>query len=61
MSNAPIKKHIGRHCQITTMLNEKKVVGKIVNVVENWIEVETKKNTEFVNAEFIASFKIIAD
>ncbi len=51
------KKNMGRECQITTML-EKKVTGKIVGVAGNWVEVATKNETEFINAEFIERFRI---
>ncbi len=49
---------MGRDCQITTML-EKKVTEKIVGVADNWVEIATKKETEFINAEFIERFRII--
>jgi len=52
------KRNIGRDCQITTML-ERKVSGKIVGVTGNWIEIATKKDTEYINAEFIERFRIL--
>ncbi len=52
------KRNIGRNCQITTML-ERKVAGRIAGVEGNWIEIETRKNTEYINAEFIERFRIV--
>ena len=34
------------------------VVGKIIDIIENWIQVETKKGIVLVNAEFIQSIQI---
>jgi hypothetical protein len=52
------KRNIGRDCQIMTML-ERKVSGKIVGVTDNWVEVVTKKDTEYINAEFIERFRLL--
>lgn len=58
MSIEAFKRNIGRNCQITTMI-ERKVTGRIIGVESNWIEIETKGNTEFINAEFIERFRIL--
>jgi uncharacterized protein DUF6897 len=58
MTNEIVNKYIGKNCKISTGSYGTTVVGKIVNVIENWIEVETKKGIELVNAEFIQSIKI---
>ncbi len=55
MSVEPLKKHIGRLCHITTLL-EKKVTGEIISIEGNWVAVKTKRNTEYINAEFIERF-----
>ncbi|MDF2593316.1 MAG: hypothetical protein K0S75_2782, partial [Clostridia bacterium] len=31
---------------------------KIIDVNENWIEVETKKGNELINAEYVQSIKV---
>lgn len=35
------------------------VQGKILEVKENWIEVETKKDIQIINADFIQSIKMV--
>jgi len=58
MSNEIIKKYIGKKCNISTGTFGINVVGKIINVEENWIEVEMKKGNELINSEFVQSIKI---
>lgn len=58
MTNEVIKKYIGKNCKISTGSFGTNVIGKIIDVSENWIEVETKKGKELINAEFIQSIKI---
>lgn len=59
MINELIKKYIGKNCLISTGSFGTNVKGKIIDVNENWLEVETKKGKELINAEFIQSIKII--
>jgi len=58
MTNEVIKKYIGKTCKISTGSFGTNAIGKIIDVNENWIEVETKKGNELINAEFIQSIKI---
>lgn len=58
MTNEIIKKYIGKNCRISTGSFGTNVVGKIIDVNENWIEIETKKGIEVINAEFIQSIKV---
>lgn len=58
MTNEVIKKYIGKDCRISTGSFGTNVIGKILDVNENWIEVETKKGNELVNAEYVQSIKI---
>ncbi len=58
MTNELIKKYIGKNCHISTGTFGVNVVGKILTINENWIEVETKKGIELVNSEFIQNIKI---
>lgn len=53
MTNEVIKKYIGKKCKISTGSLGTNVVGIIIDLNENWIEVETKKGKELINAEFI--------
>ena len=59
MTNEIIKKYMGKYCKITTGSMGTTVAGKIRDVNENWIEVETKKGNELVNADFVQSIKIV--
>ncbi|MFT5871152.1 MAG: hypothetical protein ACI8WT_000050 [Clostridium sp.] len=58
MTNEVIKKYIGKKCRISTGSFGTTVIGIILDVNENWIEVETKKGNELINAEFVQSIKI---
>lgn len=58
MTNEILKKYVGKECIISTGTFGTNVTGKIMHVNENWIEVETKKGKELINAEFVQSVKI---
>jgi hypothetical protein len=58
MTNEVIKKYIGKRCKISTGSFGTNVEGEIINVNENWLEVETKKGKELINADFIQSIKV---
>lgn len=58
MTNEVIKKYIGKNCKISTGSFGTNVAGKIIDVNENWIEVETKKGKELINADFIQNIKV---
>ncbi len=60
MSIEAFKKNIGRKCQIITMI-ERNVKGRITGVEGNWIEIETKRNTEYINAEFIERLRVLSN
>ncbi len=53
-----IKKYIGRVCKITTGSYGTTTNGKILDVKENWIELETHKGIELMNAEFVQNIKV---
>lgn len=59
MTNEIIKKYLGESCKITSGSFGTNVIGKIIDINENWIEVETKKGKELINAEFVQSIKIL--
>ena len=60
MTNEVIKKCIDKNCMILCARSGgiNVVTGKIVSIADNWIEVECKKNTVLVNAEFVQSIEI---
>lgn len=58
MTNEVIKKYIGMNCKISTGSFGTNVVGKIIDVNENWLEVETKKGKELINADFVQNIKV---
>lgn len=53
-----IKKYIGRVCKITTGSYGSTTTGKILDVKENWIELDTRKGIELMNAEFVQNIKV---
>lgn len=59
MTNEIIKKNIGKICKISSGSFGTNVKGKIIDVKDNWIEIETKKGYELVNADFIQSIKVL--
>ena len=58
MTNELIQKYLGKRCQVSTGSYGIKVIGIIIDVKENWIEIETKKGLELVNSEFIQNIKV---
>ncbi|CAH2213250.1 conserved protein of unknown function [Tepidibacter aestuarii] len=58
MTNELVKKYLGKNCHISTGTFGVNVVGKIINISENWIEIETKKGNELINSEFIQNIKL---
>lgn len=58
MINELMKKYMGKRCSISTGTFGINVDGKIIEINENWIEVEAKKGNELINAEFIQRIKI---
>lgn len=58
MANEAIKKCIGKKCKISTGPYGTNLVGEIIAINENWIEIETKKGSQFINAEFVQSIYI---
>jgi len=60
MANEVIKKCIGKNCRLlsTGSAGITVVTGKIIDVNEIWIEIETKKGNVFVNAEFVQSIEM---
>ncbi len=59
MTNEVINKYIGKNCKISTGSFGTTVKGKIIEVKENWIEVQTKNGNELINADYIQSVKIM--
>jgi predicted secreted protein len=53
-----IKKFIGKVCKITTGSYGTTTSGKIIDVKENWIELETQKGIELMNADFVQNIKV---
>lgn len=58
MTNEMIKRYVGKKCKISTGSFGTTIVGIIIEVNENWLEVETKKGKELINADFIQSIKL---
>jgi len=60
LKNEIIKKFEGKRCKITTGALGTTVRGKIIEINDDWIEIETSKGMEIINADFIQSIKILA-
>jgi len=60
LKNEIIKKIEGERCKITTGALGTTVRGKIIEINDDWIEIETSKGKEIINADFIQSIKILA-
>lgn len=58
MTNELVKKYVGNTCHISTGTFGVSVVGKIININGNWIEIETKKGNQLINSEFIQNIKL---
>ena len=58
MTNELIGKYVGRDCYITTGTMGVSVTGKIIEVRENWIEVQTRKGVEILNLDFIQHIRL---
>ncbi|MEQ8197250.1 MAG: hypothetical protein ABRQ27_04495 [Clostridiaceae bacterium] len=46
------------YCKISTGAFGTTIEGKILDTNENWIEIETRKGNQLINAEFVLSIKI---
>ena len=61
VSNELIKNCIGKVCTISTGAlgsNHNKV--KIIEVVDNWIKVESKGKVDLINSDFIQNIKVLS-
>ena len=59
MTNELLKQYIGRTCRISTGSYGTSIVGKITDVKDNWVAIDTRKGVELINAEYIQSIKIL--
>lgn len=58
MTNEMIKNYVGKNCKISSGSFGTTVTGEIINVNDNWIEIQTKKGKELINADFVQNIKI---
>ncbi len=56
--NEIVMKYIGKTCKISSGSFGTNITGKIIDVKENWIEVETRKGKELINADFIQNIQV---
>ena len=59
MNNELLKSAVGKNCRISTGSYGSTIVGRVTEVNDNWVSVETRKGTELVNAEFIQNIRIL--
>lgn len=55
MTNELIQRYIGHTCTVSTGAFGQSVNGEITSVVENWIEVKTKKGTQLLNSDYVTN------
>lgn len=58
MTTELIKRYIGRYCTISTGSLGTTVRGLITDVIDNWIEIQTKNGKRLINADFAVDIKI---
>jgi len=62
LSNELIKNCLGKECNISTgSLGSSFNKVKIVEVIDNWIKVESKGKEDLINVDFIQSIKILPE
>jgi hypothetical protein len=59
MNNDLLNKYIGKICKISTGSYGNSIKGRILEIHDNWMEIETSKGRELVNAEFVQNIRII--
>ena len=58
INNELVKKYIGKRCKVSTGSFGVNIIGMVIDIKENWIEIETKRGMELVNLEFIQNIKV---
>lgn len=58
MTNELIESFKGHDCYISTGSMGATVTGEIVDIKENWIEVETRKGRQILNLDFIQLIRL---
>ena len=59
MTNELLASYVGKTCKVSTGSYGTSLTGKITRVQDNWLELETKKGIELVNAEYIQNVKVL--
>ena len=59
MTNKLIKKYLGKKCKVYAGSFGTNVKGKLKELEDNWLEVETSKGIELVNIDFIQNIKVL--
>ena len=58
MTNELILNFRAKRCYITTGSMGVSILGTLIEVVDNWVEVETKKGMEMINLDFVQKLKL---
>ena len=61
MTSELLLQYVGHRCLISTGSFGTAVDGRIVRIDGNWIEVETKKGNELLNADFVQHIKPVLE
>jgi hypothetical protein len=60
LTNELIQKYMGKNCMVSTVSFGTGAEGEITAVVDNWIEVNTKKRGSILfNADFVTSITLM--
>ncbi len=57
MTNDIVLKYVGKVCVMS--FGNRNITGKILEVNNNWAEVETKKGREVLNLDYVQSIKVV--
>jgi len=58
MNNEILQGYVGKYCTLSTGAYGSSIKGKILRVVENWIEVDTRWGKQLVNAYFVTLIRV---
>ena len=58
MTNELLSTLVGRNARLSTGSLGTAVTGRIQSVHDNWIEVETRKDTVLLNAEYVVDIRL---
>lgn len=61
MSNELLMQYVGFTCMLSTGSMGTALTGKVIRIEDNWIEIETKKGRQLMNADYVQTIKPYKD